>query len=293
MTQQSQRVRIHIGGRAQLDSLLPVRKVALWDNETGSLGLDQPPPRFTGGRVFIQWKAQASRQPALLVEKQDWEWIQAPGGMISGLSDKQRSLVRGLCIDPSPDMKDFTLEGDFPQLELLNFRIDLRLERLPPRLHSVTAAVRTERVKVAREWLPKCKLGHFEAYYPVRADCLEAVSPEPVRFLELSACKGAPLALPRFVEVTDLHIKQVRTLKNLDLVRPLQRIEELSLHYQASWENLDGLADLPALRMVELESCSDRNGALRIAVERLRARGVLVRSTFTKSAGTPLEVSDF
>ena len=147
--------------------------------------------------------------------------------------------------------------------------------------------------EIAREWLPKCKLAHFQAYSPVRADCLEAVSPEPVRFLQLSTCKGAPLALPRFVDVTDLHIKQVRTLKNLDLVRPLQKIEELSLHYQASWENLDGLDDLPALRMVELESCSDRNGALRIAVERLRARGVLVRSTFTKSAGTALEVSDF
>ena len=267
-------------------------KVHLRESTPGA-SLEHAAPDFAGGEVTVTWEAHCAVQPRILRDKQDWEWIHAPSGMISELSDKQRSVVRGLCIDPSPDMKEFTLEGEFPQLQVLNFRVDLRIERLPPNLHSVTAAVRTERVKLAREWLAKCKLVHFEAYYPVRADCLEAVSPEPVRFLQLSTCKGAPLALPRFVDVTDLHVKQVRTLKNLDLVRPLQKTEELSLHYQASWENLDGLDDLPALRMVELESCSDRNGALRIAVERLRARGVLVRSTFTKSAGTPLEVSDF
>jgi hypothetical protein len=286
------RVSIHQDARLRHRVPVPAQEVALSDTMAGA-SLEQAPPEFAGGMVVLQWDGATPRQPRPLREKRDWEWIQAPASMVASLSEEQRSVLRGLVIDPSPGMNDFTLEGEFPMLERINFRIDLRLERIPPRLRSVTAAVKTERVKLAREWLPRCQLAHFEAYHPARADCLEAVTPEGVRFVELSACKGAPLALPRFVDATDLHIKQVRTLKNLDLLRTLQKLQELSLHYQASWENLDALDDLRSLRLVELDSCTDKNGALRVAVERLRSRGVLVRSVFTKSAGAPLEAKDF
>jgi hypothetical protein len=283
---------IHEDARVRLRVQFPRHAVELHEIMAGA-SLEQAPPEAGGGAVIIQWHSPTECQPKLLREKQDWEWIQAPASMIAALGDQQRGALRGLVIDPSPGMSDFTLEGEFPQLERLDFRIDMRVERLPPRLRSVTAAVKTERVKLGREWLPRCHLVHFEAYHPVRADCLEAVRPEGVHFVELSACKGAPLELGRFGDLTDLHIKQVRTLKNLDLLRPLQKLEELSLHYQASWENLDALDDLRSLRLVELESCSDKNGVLRAAVERLRSRGVLVRSVFTKSAGESLEAKDF
>lgn len=114
-----------------------------------------------------------------------------------------------------------------------------------------------------------------------------------MRYVVSSGAVGSPLAISRFEHATHADIQQARTLKSLDLLRPMRDLRALSLQGLASLNDLDAILEADKLTHVSIYSCKDKNGAIRNAVAALRARGVLVKCQFTKSDGEDVTGEDF
>jgi len=257
------------------------------------LGWEEPAPAAPGGFASLQpWRSPHPGLPRFLREKNDWHGIQAPSWVIDRLSDTQRASVRWLVVDGPGGAACFRLEGSYPALEALNLRVDVEIAEPLPRLWSLTLAMEG-RPRAAATWIADCKLERVEAHYPAKIEWLTVTSPEDVKFVASEGAVGSPLALSRFEHATNVRIKQARTLKSLDVLRPMRHLRALSLSYLSSLESLDSLVDAEELALVSIDSCKDKNGAIRAAVAALRARGVLVRCEFTKSSGEDLAFHDF